>query len=811
MNKQILSATGSLVALVCVSLAQQAAAQSGTPDPEQTSTSQTADQGLGDIVVTARRVAENLQDIPVAVTAYTGEALIQQNVRALPEVAALTPGLTIVAGQTSPAAVLFQMRGQVQQDTLGTLDPSVGTYVDGVYWARAFGLNASLVDIESFQALKGPQGTLFGRNTSGGAILINTNDPSFDDGLSGSISGTYGRFNQQSLTAILNAPLIDQKLAVRLVYSGNKRDGYVTEVNSGRKVQNLNDYTLRGKILLRPTETFRVTLAGERFHSDTVNDVGRLAYFRPSGTAALEGGLEQLGATACLADQAACLAVGNQVLADAVAAGRSRYRTSLTTAPRFHITTQTYSITGAVDTSFGEIRAIGAYRDVKSTSYDTENDGSPVRLLDGEGLRAQQNIKQWSGEVTATGKALNDRLDFAVGGLLFHEFGVDGTPSSSVTELAKLRTGGIRLITFSNGRVDTKAWGIYSQATYHLNDQLSLTGGMRYSQDKKALDSNNGTILGGSLDDPNAIFTCAVGPVCPQYRSATFKAWSYTASIDYKPNNDLLLYLKTAKGFRAGGQALRATIAIPASLLPFDPEIVYSYEAGLKADFFDHRVRTNIAAYFTRTKNLQRNTAGFDAATQQTVTLTENAASADIWGVEFDGSVLLGAGFRIDGTAAYTRPKYKTFIDFNNFDRSNEPFPLTPRWTASLSPAWEGDVSFGKINARVDFAYQSRQALYPFAFYTDQNGVLRDATNGLPYTPTDAAGFEQSATGVKHVLVNARAGVTLLDGTLDIAIWGKNITNLRDYVNALVIPQLDFGRSIIREPRTFGVTATAKF
>src|SRR6185369_9680565 len=251
MKKPLLHAAGSLVALVCAGLSQQASAQTANADS-------TSDQGLGEILVTARKVAENLQDVPVAVTAYSGESLIKQNVRTLPEVAVLTPGLTIVSGQTSPTGVLFQMRGQVQQDTLATLDPSVGTYVDGVYWARAFGLNASMVDIESFQALKGPQGTLFGRNTSGGAILLNTNDPSFSEGLSGSISGTYGRFNQQSLTAVLNAPLINERVAARIVYSGNRRDPYVLERNSGRMIANLNDYTIRGKLLFQPTDDFRL-------------------------------------------------------------------------------------------------------------------------------------------------------------------------------------------------------------------------------------------------------------------------------------------------------------------------------------------------------------------------------------------------------------------------------------------------------------------------------------------------------------------------------------------------------------------------
>jgi len=121
--------------------------------------------------------------------------------------------------------------------------------------------------------------------------------------------------------------------------------------------------------------------AGEWFHSDTVNDIGRLDYFHPSGLAALEGGSERLGRAACRANQPACVAVGNQFLADAVAAGKYHYRTSLTTVPRFKIETQTYSVTGSVDTSFGEVRAIGAYRQLNSTSYDTENDGSPLRLL----------------------------------------------------------------------------------------------------------------------------------------------------------------------------------------------------------------------------------------------------------------------------------------------------------------------------------------------------------------------------------------------------------------------------------------------
>jgi iron complex outermembrane receptor protein len=163
----------SVAALAVGCMAAPAFAQSAGAAP--------SDQ-LGEIVVTARKVAENNQRVPVAITAYSGDQLLKQNARSLPDVATLTPGLQFAPAITSAAAVQIQMRGQVQVDTLATVDPSVGVYVDGVYWARAYGLTASLVDVANYQALKGPQGTLFGRNTTGGAVLINTNDPSLTQG-----------------------------------------------------------------------------------------------------------------------------------------------------------------------------------------------------------------------------------------------------------------------------------------------------------------------------------------------------------------------------------------------------------------------------------------------------------------------------------------------------------------------------------------------------------------------------------------------------------------------------------------------------
>jgi len=814
MNKQLLSAAGSLTALACASFAQHAAAQTGPTDPAKANTRSAPDQGLGDIVVTARRVSENVQNIPVAVTAYSGEALKQQNIRALPEVALLTPGLTLAPAQINSSAVLIQMRGQVQTDVSGPIDPSVGTYVDGVYWGRPYGMNASLVDVRSFQALKGPQGTLFGRNTSGGAILIETNDPSFSDGLSGSLEGTYGNHNYQQLTAVLNAPLVNDKIAARIVFSGNRRDGYLKDSISGREMGDLNDSLLRAKILIEPADTFRVLIAAERFHSKVQPEPGVLGYFVPFGRPSLEAGLEQLGPAACTAAFSACLAAGNAYLSNLIATTNPSSGTrAVSQVNEITTKTQTYSATATLDTSFGAIKAIGAFRQVHSNNFNADQDGFAALVLDS--LVSDTRFKQWTAEVTATGSTLNDRLDFAAGAFFFHEYGYDNGASSTFTFLGQFLAPpfGTRKTTVYNSSVDSIGRGIYGQATFHVTDKLSITGGLRYSSDTKEIISTNGTGI-GTIDTTSPAFICQLTS-CPAERSATFKSISYTASVDYKVTDDVMVYAKTAKGYRSGGQNLRAISAVPASLASFRPEQAYSYEAGLKSEFLDRRLRVNIAGYYTLVKDVQRNSTAVVGTT--TASVISNAASMNIYGIEADASALLPAGFRLDGTLAYTKPKYATFVDFNGFDRSRESIAYVPHWTASISPSWSGEYGNAKLYARADFAYQSQNYVFPVGYYRNAAGAFVDAASGGtstsvgPITQADVDGFLASANGKAHWLINARAGVTLLDGNLDIAVWGKNLGNSRDIVNALVITGLEATRAIPREPRTFGATVGIKF
>jgi iron complex outermembrane receptor protein len=764
---------------------------------------------LGEIVVTARRTKENLQSVPVSITAFTGEQLQQQSARSVADVALLTPGLQINYSTSINSAALFTIRGQVAQDPIANQDPSVGVYVDGLYWARAYGANVDLLDIQGVQVLKGPQGTLFGRNTTGGAILLNTNDPN-PSRLSGLVSASYGRFNYRTVTGVLNVPLVTDKVALRVAGQLIKRDGYIREINSGQKLGNLNNYTIRSKLLFKPTENLSIILSGEWFRSNTLTEPQRLIYASPTSLSAIStvaevDGFATAGALGCFDPSgvgAACQTRASALFNDSIAKSRGN-NADLGSVTRSDVKTQTYAGSATLETSFGAVKATGGYRKVHSFGLN-DADGSRFELLDGgpslnePGLFTQDaTLSQYSAEVVATGKALDNRLDFATGVYYFHESGNDGSLSKAINAI---NPTGFRFL----GTIKNSSKSIFGQVTYHATDAISFTGGIRYSVDDKQLSSFNQSFSLSPLGPDN--FTCLLALVCPASRHNSFKGVSYTAGVDYKLRDGLMVYAKTAKGFRSGGENIRATT--PEAFLPFKPEKATSYEGGIKSEFLDRRLRVNLAGYYTVLKDIQRTISIVTGGGAVTTAIT-NAGQADVYGGEFEASAALPGGFRLDGTVGYTHPKYVKFTD-NGFDRRNDAFYGVPTWTASISPSWTHDLEVGEVLLRADFSYQSDMNISPVAFYTDAAGVLRDAQNGTPTSAEDAAGYLRGATDRAHWLINARAGITVMNGKLDLTFWGRNLTNKRDYVAGLTLPSLGFSAAGSREPRTFGVTGTMK-
>jgi iron complex outermembrane receptor protein len=761
---------------------------------------------LGEVVVTARKVSENLQSVPIAVTAFSGADLQQQTATSVSDVANLTPGLVIRQGFQGDTSAVFQLRGQYQIDSNATLDPSVGIYVDGLYWARSYGINSDLLDIQSVQTLKGPQGTLFGRNTTGGAILFQTNDPDFN-GVSGLVSGTYGRFEEGTGSAVLNLPLVDDKLAVRVAFERTTRNGYTYDPNNGDHAGNQNSWEARGKLLFKPTGNFSVLLSAEQFESDARMNPFRIAYNSPTSPANLEAALESgTPVGTCFAALAACTAKGYQLLQANVASatGSDRVPAPPGLVPRGYAKTQTYTATTTLDTAFGVIKAIGGYRQV-SEFTDQNTDGAGYFFIDGHN---PEDLSQYSVELQATGKAFDNHLDFATGVYYFHESGTDETQYTGLPEVSA--AAGASSVGLYHGIVNNISKGVYGQTTYHLTDKLSLTGGLRYSVDDKGLTLNNGSYNAGTFSAPaaGALFTCYLS-ACPLHRGDSFSGTSYTASIDYALTSDVMVYIKTAKGYRSGGENIRAVSN--GTFVPFQPETATSYETGIKSEYLDHRLRVNFASYYTIVNDYQSPTSLTTPGGQISIIET-NAGRAHFYGFEAEAQALLGGGFRVNATVANTHAEYVTYVDpFTHFDRSHEPFANVPLWTATVSPIFTHDFGIGRFALRGDFIYTSQSKVYGQGFYVDANGLTRNDTDGTVTDPAEAAAITNALTSPASVIVDARASVTVLDNRLELAAWGKNLTDNRDTIAGQAIFGLGHVFVIQREPRTFGLTATYKF
>ncbi len=763
--------------------------------------------GLEEIIVQARKVDENLQDVPVAITAFSGDALEQQNAARITDIARFTPGLVFREANSSPSANSITLRGQVQTDILATLDPSVGTYVDGVYWSRAYGLNAELLDVSSAQVLKGPQGTLFGRNTTGGAILLNSNNPDLDS-FSGRISGTYGRFDELTATGILNVPIVKGKLALRLAGQRASRDGWVTNTLTGVKYNERDRWNGRAKLLWQATDNFSILVSGEYFKQNEDNPYRHLALplapfndpsaialgfpassspYTTSGNASVFTGIS-LGNSAATAFTPGF----NALTAIAAAQAGNPNSATMNVSPHVRAKTQTYGVTASLDTIFGNIKFIGGYRNVKANTL-LDLDGTQYAIHTTNGF---QDLTQYSGEMQITGKAFDNALDFAVGGFAFREKGSDRSTSVSLPTLNPNTS-------LFSGNIDNDSIGVYGQGTWHFTDQFSFTGGLRYSVDDKGLSTRNGnlnrntntllcSITGVSVPNAGIQFPDA----CLVRRRDSFSGWSYTAGLEYKPTDDTLLYVKTSKGFRSGGQNLRAPSR--GAFIPFLPETAYSYEAGLKAEFLDNRLRFNLAGYLTDVKNIQRTTfvTVILGGVATNATILGNAGKARFKGIEAELTARLFDGFTLAATGGITDPKYIQYRDAaSGLDRRSERFTSVPKYTFSLAGNYDRDFDWGRLRARVDYSWQSKSATDPYF----------DADN--PQNAAIVAATTEPARG----LLGARLGVSFDDDRYEVAVFGRNITNNRDTVVGLVVAPLGYVDSMQREPATYGITGTVKF
>jgi iron complex outermembrane recepter protein len=795
-NKFKMLACASLAALATPVGAQVALAADSQPDqpPVQAtdavagSRAATGDQ---DIVVTARRVEERLQDVPVAVSALGSAQLTQQGIREIRDLNAIVPNVSIQQANTGAGAVYITIRGQNLSNILLTIDPSVGTYMDGVNIPRPYGLRAGMVDLSRVEVLRGPQGTLYGKNTTGGTISFYTADPT--DELGGKIEASAGNYDAYNLTGVLNVPLAEN-LAARFVLQRSAHDAYNKSLVTG--LGTAKDDTWYGRAKIKYSgERLTAILTGD--FTDLDMGGGPVAFRRSSTfgtTAALVAAIES--GIAPNATSFAGLTPQQQAAAyaalDAENTGSFYRNNSNFTGATSKFKGQNISLDLMYELNDTlSVRSITGYRHFK-TVY--AQDGDATRYIINESYSPTKD-DFFSQELQILGK--HDRFNWVAG--LYYSY-EDGNllEISRTAPAVAINAGAATLLTRTDTDVTGKSLGIFAQGNFEVSDSLSLTGGARWTREVKKATLHNGRYTGlgnADLTGGYGTFVCGIAingvtlPAnnCNRTESDTFEKISWLASANYKVAPDVLLYAKFATGFKGGGQQPRTTGTLEGAYAGFAPETITEYEIGFKSELFDRRVQLNVAAFYDRYKDIQKN-----QFVVPPVTLIANATKATVKGVEAelvlrptDRLTLTANGGYLD--AKYGRdknPGCTTFYQTGCFFGQKWP---APKWNYALGARYIMPTSVGDLTTNVNWTWQDDLTLV-----------------------ADVPEF-QFMTQKAYGLLSGRIGLNIDAWDAEVAVFGRNLTNKEYYSGAIRFQSLGFSNGYTGEPRTYGIQFIKRF
>ena len=734
-------AGAALSSLAAIPASAQDAAD--TASAEQGTDGQQEFQDLGGaIVVTARKREENLQDTPISISAFSSEGLAARGVQATDSLATITPNLTLqnnpaFGGSANSAAIYI--RGIGQQDFVPTVDPGVGVYVDGVYVARSVGSIFDLVDFERIEVLRGPQGTLFGRNTIGGALSITSKPPraAFES----KVSATYGTDDQLALRGMVNGALTDNLFA-RFSGAYFGRDGYVTRPD-GIDLGNSNRIVGRLAFRFEPSDaaTFDLAFDGTRARENgaPVSTLGFAYGFTRASPPFVDinnvlanvaaGG----GMVPCTLDGTPNLAVPGCV-DNRYVVGRGR---NLGTAPAYSDSdvwgaslTSTFEIGGGTT-----LKLISAYRSLDS-QFARDGDGTPVRIAQYVDNYRQQQLSQ---EVQLLGEAFDSRLNWILGAYYFREWG--NNENLLDFTVSRFRSG---------GKFKNKSLAFFGQGTFELTDGLELTAGLRYTKDDKSFRPNQVILQNyvSFLPPFDAPFFAPGTPILPNVTARrSFSEVTPMVNLAYKATPDLMFYGNFSRGFKSGGFTQRVFPPIvfpfttnepdPVKQIPsFDPEKVDAYEAGVK--FKTGPVQLNLSGFYNDYQSLQIQVFSSVAP------VFRNAASATIKGFEAELKFNPGNGWFGEFAAGLTDASYDSIDQATTFVSVNNAFERISKWTLSAGVQREVTLADGStMTPRIDWSYRSKffndtfntpQIAQSGYHLVDANLTWRDANERLTVT-----------------------------------------------------------------------------
>ncbi|MFW6092910.1 MAG: TonB-dependent receptor [Pseudomonadota bacterium] len=750
---------------------------------------------IEEVVVTARKRAESLQDVPVAVSAFSQQELESQSIQEFVDLNAQTPGVYIRQVQADPSAALIDIRGMSQADTLLTTDASVGVYVDGVNLPRSQGLNANIFDLERVEVLKGPQGTLYGRNTTGGAINLITRKPDYA-GWHGYVEGAAGNESYTQFSGAVNVPM-GNTAAARLAVQKTDQDGWGESTTTGNELYDQDELFVRGSFMADPTDRLNILLQADYLDVDEGGAAEKL--LQPGGnpldpdnelpvTASIAAGVE-LGVLNPADIPSAQNPTGGPTFGPGLVAGYQAFSEyaggdPLETGSDADVYSEAELWGGGLTVSYDltdyvQVKSITGYRNWE-TQRLIDLDGSPFTILHPE-LAVDADF--FSQELQLVGA--NADFDWVLGGFYSHEEGTDGSVTSALPAINPANPNVL------DGDVTNKSWAVFAQGTYAVTDRLDVTAGLRYTEEKKELDSFNRT-----FNQLTQQFDCSLPPggvpieQCQASFSDTFSDPSWLLSADYQLTRASMVYASVSRGFRGGGQNIRGGTD-PASFTSFEPETATTYEAGFKGDLINSMLRLNAAAYYTDYEDVQRSII-IPGSGSNVITVLTNAAKAEIQGFEAEAWLYPTDSLTFFATAGYTDFEYDEFDSLAQdgstvVDRSDEEI-ATPEWQASISARYSRPIGSNNFLAQVDYAWQDDIVLAPESTVADE------------------------VTQPDYGLWNARLEYQLIEQGLTFALWGKNLSDEEYFVTST-----DFSGNIghtigvVGKPRSYGLTVSLDF
>lgn len=783
--------------------------------------------GIEEIVVTARRREESIQNVPISISALDISTMEQLKIDQPEDLQGQVPSFMVQGA--SKDQLQMGLRGQYVNDTLGTTDAPVNVYFGEALVSRPLGTNQSMYDLEQIQVLKGVQGTLFGRNSTGGALILTPASPG--DEFDASVKATYGNFKHVEVQGMVNLPLGDT-VAVRVAAKRFVRDGFGKNLATGQEMEDKDLKSWRVSLRWRPTDSIDSLTIYDHFKQDASaqNNLSLLAV-DPSASAI--AGYNRLALAARSPQLQALFPTMASAFPDTMtgllaaqqAQRNPRYIRSDVGIGRpnenfvgdFASKAENWGVQNVTSVTLSgfTIKNIASYREMDLDSVN-DLDGSEAGLI---GVNQGGNYEFLSEEFQVLGTALEGKLDW-IGGLYYmnekgDDFGrgyqfnaltvegtrlgtfqalFNGTNLNAAVAAANAAAAAVSQEGVTSGDVENTSMAAYTGLSYRVNENWSLAGGLRYTEDERTYAAtsrtrfvNTGVERCSFLVRQGGAFVPLPIDQCNPEATKTFHKLTYDATLTYNFSSDAMIYGAYRDGYRAGGFNGRARSF--EALVPYDPESVGEYEIGFKSEFDlgDRPAQLNAAAFYQDYQDIQRQTA-VNLGANTIATVIQNAAAGSLQGGELE--------FQVRPTEILSLSLFYSYVD-GKFDKYIDPgtgADLSGQWLV-LAPKHMGGATLnlftslgkmGKLTWTLNAYAQSKQ-------HNDDRDVVLDQGS--------------------YALYNASVSWAQIAGSkLDLRLWGRNLTDEKYMVGGVgILDAAGFSSALWGEPRTYGIDLVYRF